>query len=65
MVRAENFEISAYRLKAGCSASELCPRSNGVQDRTRTGDPRGHIPLRCQLRHLHQKKEKIGSRSWL
>ena len=59
MVRAENFEISTYRLKAGCSASELCPRWGGVQDRTRTGDPRGHIPLRCQLRHLHQKKKKL------
>jgi hypothetical protein len=26
MMRAENLEISAYGLKAGCSASELYPR---------------------------------------
>ena len=31
MVRAENFEISTYRLKAGCSAPELYPRKVGCK----------------------------------
>lgn len=31
MVRTENFEISTYRLKAGCSASELCPQGVGCK----------------------------------